>query len=105
MSQPHKHDETGWQGNYGGPNEGQQYRCILCGAGGASGRGGYKPLTYNCVDSTGCGGKATMWPTPQYVIYRELFLKAERFEKALKEIADCCNEPDTYATLILEGIL
>lgn len=100
MSKPHKHDETGWQGNYGGPNEGQQYRCIVCGAGGASGRGGDKPLTYNCHE---CPGKATMWPTPQYAIYRALFLKAERMQKALQEIAfSVTNEPDNYAALTLK---
>lgn len=103
MSRPHKHDETGWQGNYGGPNEGQQYRCIVCGAGGASGRGSDKPLTYNCHE---CPGKATMWPTPQYAIYRALFLKHERLEKALQAIAQGTeNDPDVYASLILNGTL
>lgn len=62
------HAQTGWQANYGSHDQGQQYRCILCGAGGASGRGSEKPLTYNCHE---CPGKATMWPTPQYKLYRE----------------------------------
>lgn len=99
----HKHDETGWQGHYAGPNQGQQYRCIVCGVGGGSSSHGEKPLTYNCVDSTGCGGKATMWPTPQYAIYRALFIKAERMQKALQEIAfSVTNEPDNYAALTLK---
>ena len=62
------HPQTGWQSIYGGTNEGQQYRCILCGAGGACGRGNAKPLTYHCHE---CLGLSAMWPTPQYTLYRE----------------------------------
>lgn len=97
------HTDTGWQGNYGGPNEGQQYRCILCGAGGASGRGGIKPLTYHCHE---CPGKSTMWPTPQYVLYRQQVLEVERIRAALQSIADGMeSEPDVYAGLVLAGTL
>lgn len=103
MSQPHKHDETGWQGHYAAPGQGQQYRCIVCGAGGGSSSHGDKPLTYNCHE---CPGKATMWPTPQYAIYRALFLKHEKLEKALQEIAyGVIESPDAYASLVLKGIL
>lgn len=100
MSRPHKHDETGWRGSYGTAAEGQGYCCILCGAGGASARGSDKPLTYNCHE---CPGMATMWPTPQYAIYRALFLKAQRMQKALQEIAfGITSEPDNYAGLALK---
>lgn len=74
------HDEKGWQRTYAGPNQGQQYRCILCGAGGGSGRDGPKPLTYHCHE---CPGKSTMWPTPQYALYREKFLEAEKLREDL----------------------
>lgn len=88
---------------YGAHGAGQRYTCILCGACGASGRGSDKPLTYHCHE---CPGRSTMWPTPQYALYRELFLKAERLEAALKSIADGKeSEPDVYAGLILSGTL
>lgn len=97
------HDDSGRTGHYGSPSQGQPYRCILCGAGGASGQGPNKPLTYHCHE---CPGKSTMWPTPQYYLYRALFLKAERLEKALKEIEQgTVSEPDVYAGLILSGVL
>lgn len=101
------HDDQGWQAHYAAPSRGQQYRCIKCGRGGASGMD-HKPLTYNCVDGVhgGCGGQATMWPTPQYALYRQQALLAEHLGKALKRIADGMeNEPDVYAGLILNGTL
>jgi hypothetical protein len=103
MIEMHHKDES-WQLHYGAPGRGQQYRCIICGIGGASGSGSPPPLTYNCHNKT-CNGQNTMWPTPQYSLYRQQVLALERFRAALQEIADGCNEPDTYATLILEGIL
>lgn len=98
------HDDKGWNAHYGGPSQGQQYRCILCGTGGASGMD-HKPLAYNCHNKA-CNGQATLWPTPQYRLYREQVLKAERLEKALQSIADGMEtEPDVYAGLILNGTL
>jgi hypothetical protein len=165
MTYPIGHAENGWQSFYAAPNRGQQYRCILCGQGGASASDGPKPLTYNCmVCMDGDKNKHTMWPTPQYTLYREQVVKVERLihllnlaehyltdwtlnsvgqgvettaydreqmrqkievelrgetvhaaeervketdrlRAALQQIADGCNEPDAYASLILKGIL
>jgi len=97
------HDNVTWQSHYAGPNQGQQYRCIICGAGGASSSSGIKQLTYNCHE---CTGQSTMWPTPQYALYRQQFLLAEHLGKALKTIADGMeNEPVVYAGLVLAGTL
>ena len=82
------HAESGWQSFYAVGDQGQQYRCIRCGAGGASPRGSDKPLTYNCHNPQ-CGGKVTMWPTPQYDEYRELAAERERLREALTELLGC----------------
>lgn len=77
---PHDyHKEAGWQAQYALPGHGQQYRCILCGIGGGSARGSVQPLTYNCHNET-CNGKATMWPTPQYALYRERVKEVEQLK-------------------------
>lgn len=105
------HGDTSWQGFYGGPNEGQQYRCILCGAGGASARGSDKPLTYHCHE---CPGKSTMWPTPQYALYRAQVLKEEVSLKAFaaelkqlcKDFSDLQNRPYMGdVTSAIDGLL
>ena len=78
------HKEAGWQGHYGGPSEGQQYRCIVCGIAGASGSEGIKPLTYNCHNPECSGDKHTMWPTPQYAKYREQVLLGLKVQQELE---------------------
>ena len=72
------HEDKGWQAHYARPDMGQQYRCIKCGNGGASGQD-HKPLTYHCHNEQ-CKGQHTMWPTPQYALYREQVLEVERLK-------------------------
>lgn len=78
------HKETGWRQDYGTHEEGQQYRCIVCGIGGASARGSIKPLTYNCHNPECSGEKHTMWPTPQYAKYREQVLLGLKVQQELE---------------------
>lgn len=92
------HEDKGWQAHYGSSGQGQQYRCIKCGNGGAS-SAAYKPLTYNCW-AEGCKGIDTMWPTPQYALYRQLAVKLEAAVDLLTEFDERYNGFDPLHTKV-----
>lgn len=93
------HDSEGWQANYGGPDQGQQYRCILCGTGGASGRD-HKPLVYHCHNKA-CNGQHTMWPTPQYQMFRAKVIALEVLIQHKTDYMEAAEE--TQRALLLEN--